>query len=128
MKGAAKLSRRPNAFNTSFVVYHDCEPDKAIGVAWPMEMFGHLVANAASAEQPIMHNLPFAPGASELQKIGAIGLQVAKEPKCIVAHRFSRHVIGISPALPFAHRAKPSLLLSHCKPPVGGVPNSGRAN
>jgi hypothetical protein len=69
--------------------------------------------DGTNTEQPIMDNLPLVPRASEIQKIRSIGLQVTKEPKCIVAARASRHAIRISPPTPFAHRAKPSLLLSH---------------
>ena len=58
--------------------------------------------NPTGAQQPIVDNLPLAARAPELQKIRVVGLQVAIEPKRIVALRLGRHAMRFPPVVPFA--------------------------
>ena len=66
--------------------------------------------NPAGAQQPIVHHLPFATRTPELQKIWSAGLQVAIEPKRVVAFGVHRYAIGCAPATPFAKGSEPGFL------------------
>lgn len=68
--------------------------------------------NPTGAQQPIVDNLPLAARAPELQKIRVVGLQVAIEPKRIVALRLGRHAMRFPPVIPLAKGPEPALLFS----------------
>ena len=66
--------------------------------------------NLAGAQQPIVHNLPFATRTPELQQIWSAGLQVTIEPKRVIAPSVRRYAVGFAPATPLAKGSEPRFL------------------